>query len=57
MKIQNTGTLTVYWADGKKSLYEISKLVKLEAGRTVFECLVDYSSFLEKMKLVKIQNR
>lgn len=51
------GTLAVYWADGKRSIYEISKMVMLETGRTNLEYLVEYFKFLEKMKLVKIRNR
>jgi hypothetical protein len=48
------GTLAVYWADGGRSLLEVSGLVELEAGRTDLEFLVKYFRLLGKMGLVEL---
>ena len=48
------GTLAMYWADGERSLVEVSGLVELEAGRTDLEFLVKYFRLLGKMGLVKL---
>ena len=48
------GTLAMYWADGERSLLEVSGLVELEAGRTDLEFLVKYFRLLGKMGLVKL---
>jgi len=47
-------TLSYYWADGKRNLLEISRLVELESGKTDTEYLLGYYSYLEKMSLVKL---
>jgi len=47
------GTLAIYWADGERSLLEISRLVDLEAGRTDLAYLVGYFRMLRKMGLVE----
>lgn len=47
------GTLAMYWADGERSLLEVSRLVELEAGRIDLEYLVSYFGFLRKMGLVE----
>jgi hypothetical protein len=44
----------MYWADGERSLLEVSGLVELEAGRTDLEFLVKYFRLLGKMGLVKL---
>ncbi len=46
-------TLSLYWADGKKKLSEISDLVELESGLRNTEFLVKYFDFLSKCKLIK----
>ena len=48
-------TLALYWADGERSLFEISELVNLETGRTNLEYLLTYFKLLEKMGLVEFQ--
>ncbi len=48
------GTLAMYWADGGRSLLEVSGLVELEAGRTDLEYLVGYFGLLGKMGLVEL---
>jgi len=47
------GTLAMYWADGERSLLEVSRLVELESGGTNLEYLVGHFRFLEKMGLVE----
>jgi hypothetical protein len=54
---RTTGTLGLYWTDGKRSIKEINDMVELEAGRSNLEYLLGYYRFLEKMELVKITNR
>jgi hypothetical protein len=54
---RTTGTLGLYWTDGKRSVKEINEMVELEAGRSNLEYLLGYYRFLEKMELVKITNR
>lgn len=49
---QILGTLAMYWADGERSLLEVSRLVELEAGRTDLEYLVSYFGLLRRMGLV-----
>ena len=48
------GTLAMYWADGERSLVEVSELVELEAGRTDLEFLVKYFKLLGKMGLIEL---
>jgi hypothetical protein len=45
-------TLALYWADGKRNLLDISRLVELEMGRTDLKFLIGFFRFLEKMKLI-----
>jgi aminopeptidase YwaD len=47
------GTLAMYWADGERSLLDISDLVELEAGRTDLKYIVSFFGFLRKMGLVE----
>jgi aminopeptidase YwaD len=48
-------TLALYWADGKRNLLDISRLVELETGRTDLAFLIGFFRFLEKMKLVQFE--
>jgi hypothetical protein len=50
-------TLSFYWANGTRSLLEISRLVELESGKTDTEYLVSYYGYIEKMGLVKLSNK
>ena len=50
-------TLAMYWADGERSLLEISRLVELEAGRSDLEYLLEQFRFLEKMGLIELIRR
>jgi aminopeptidase-like protein len=50
-------TLALYWTDGTRNISEISKLVELESGSTNIDYLIEYYGYLEKMGLVKFQNR
>ena len=51
------GTLAVYWADGERSLLEISRLVELETGSTNLEYLVGHFGWLRRMGLVEYAER
>jgi len=51
---RSLGTLAMYWADGERSLLEVSGLVELEAGKTDLEFLVKQFKLLEKMGLVEL---
>ena len=48
-------TLAVYWADGKRSLLEVARLVELESGRSDLPYLVGYFGYIEKMGLVSLR--
>lgn len=50
-------TLALYWADGSRSIGEISRLVELESGSTNLAYMVEYFGFMEKMGLVKFVDR
>ena len=47
-------TLAIYWADGKRDMLEISRLVELEAGRCDLRYLLERFRFLEKMGLIEM---
>jgi len=47
------GNIAVYWADGKRSLLDISRLVEMEAGATDLEYLAGYFELLRKLKLLE----
>ena len=44
----------LYWADGKRNIGEISRLLELETGKDSLEYLAGYFPYLEKMELVKL---
>lgn len=48
-------TLADYWADGERSILEISRMVELEAGRTNTSYLLDHFRWLKKMGLVSFR--
>ncbi|HDJ21990.1 MAG TPA: hypothetical protein ENF19_02140 [Candidatus Bathyarchaeota archaeon] len=48
-------TLALYWADGERSIAEISKQVYLERGKTDLEYLKGFFGFLEKMGLIQLK--
>ncbi len=45
--------LALYWADGKRSIIEISRLVELECGKKDLKLLVEYFSSLKNLDLVR----
>ncbi len=47
--------LALYWADGRRTLGEIAKLVELETGIPVREFLPEFFRLLEKTGLVKLK--
>ncbi len=47
-------TLAVYWADGKRTVLEIAKLVELECGKQELEFIVAYFEWLAKMRLITL---
>jgi len=47
--------LALYWADGRRSLAEILKLVELESGLEAKDFLVEYFRFLEKTGFVELR--
>jgi hypothetical protein len=48
-------TLAVYWADGRRSLLEITDLIELEVGQRDVELLVEYFQTLAKLNLVELE--
>jgi hypothetical protein len=50
---RNYANIAVYWADGKRSLLDISRLVEMEAGSTDLEYLAGYFELLRKLKLLE----
>lgn len=48
-------TLSLYWANGQRSLLDISRLVELETGKSNLEFIVEYFRLLGKMGLVEIE--
>ncbi len=48
-------TLALYWADGERSIAEISKQVYLERGKTDLDYLKGFFGFLEKMGLIQLK--
>jgi hypothetical protein len=44
----------LYWADGKRNIGEIGRLLELETGTNSLEYLAGYFPYLEKMELVKL---
>jgi aminopeptidase-like protein len=48
-------TLAVYWSDGNRSLFEISRLVELESGRRDLGYLIGYFRYLEQMGLIVLR--
>jgi hypothetical protein len=46
--------LLLYWADGKRSVQEISDLIELEAGQRVTELLVTCCQLWDRLGLVKL---
>jgi hypothetical protein len=49
------GIMGVYWADGKRTLSEIDRLIRMEIGRSSLECLKWYFEFLEKYNLITLK--
>ena len=54
-KFWSTLDLAVYWIDGVKSLLDISRLVKQEAGKVDLEFLIEYFKVIEKYGLVEVE--
>lgn len=54
-RFQSGLDLAIYWTDGFRSLLEISRLIKYEAGRVDLKFLIDYFRNLERFDLVKIK--
>ncbi len=52
---KGTLELAVFWADGKRDIYEISKNVKNEIGKVNTDFLIWYFEFLEKHDLIDIE--
>jgi len=52
---KGTLDLAVFWADGKRDIYEISKNVKNEIGKVNTDFLIWYFEFLEKHNLIDIK--
>jgi len=51
---KGTLELAVFWADGNRNIYEISKNVKNEIGKVNTDFLIWYFEFLEKHDLIDI---
>jgi hypothetical protein len=56
-EVRSMITLAVFWANGERSLLEISDLVALESGHRDLQYLSSYFGFLEKMGLVELTKR
>lgn len=52
---KGTLELAVFWADGNRNIYEISKNVKNEIGKVNTDFLIWYFEFLEKHDLIDIE--
>jgi hypothetical protein len=47
--------LSLYWADGKRSIYEIAEKIELEMDHCNLQRLIDWFLIFEKMEFVRIQ--
>ncbi len=56
-KFWSTLDLAVYWTDGARSLLEISRLVKQEAGKVDLEFLIDYFKIVGKYGLIRVEKK
>ena len=56
-KFWSTLDLAVYWTDGVRSLLEISRLVKQEAGKVDLEFLIDYFKIISHYGLIKVEKK
>jgi aminopeptidase YwaD len=56
-KFWSTLDLAVYWTDGVRSLLEISRLVKQEAGKVDLEFLIDYFKIITNYGLIKVEKK
>jgi len=56
-KFWSTLDLAVYWTDGVRSLLEISRLVKHEAGKVDLEFLIEYFKIITHYGLIKVEKK
>ena len=56
-KFWSTLDLAVYWADGVRSLLEISRLAKQEAGKVDLKFLIDYFKIISQYGLIKVEKK
>lgn len=56
-KFWSTLDLAVYWTDGVRSLLEISRLVKQEAGKVDLKFLIDYFKIISQYGLIKVEKK
>jgi len=56
-KAPRISTEALYWANGERTIKDISALVKLNLGHTNTAYLVDYFRLLELMGLVRLENK
>jgi len=56
-KFWSTLDLAVYWTDGVRSLLEISRLVKQEAGKVDLEFLIEYFRIIGEYGLIKVERK
>ncbi len=56
-KFWSTLDLAVYWVDGLRSLLEISRLVKHEAGKVDLKFLIDYFKIISQYGLIKVEKK
>jgi len=53
---RTVSTLALFWADGRRSLLEIWRMLEIEYGRVDLENLIEWFQLLEKMKFVVLEN-
>jgi hypothetical protein len=56
-KFWSTLDLAVYWTDGVRSLLEISRLVKHEAGKVDLEFLIEYFKIITHYGLIEVEKK
>jgi hypothetical protein len=48
-------TLALFWADGKRTVLDIWRMLRIEHGQVDLKSLIEWFYLLEKMDFVKIE--
>jgi hypothetical protein len=46
--------ISLYWMNGKRSIYDIGQLVEIEMGHCILGDLIEWFSILERLNYIKI---